>query len=546
VTKIKFDNNYPEVDSLGLFSYRHEINHIFQGRAEKILTDLILKSFPGSEVKNEIIATTYFERILSYEPQKSCIVRFRQRAIAKPGTKLAYSKYWHLSGSGNLEVKIRSVSNREKVTKMGTFLTDEPGFNIYSLLELDKNTISPANRNKFITGLNTRQVKTIPTKNLKDFHFLSPRVFENIAGILKPYATRVNLRKTFHIKGPQKARITLETQPVFYIYPINQTVHSNGKSKPGYKGYLTEQPDRCKVEIKSSNKPFCVSIEKIFGLIIKKYGIFQDKYTEKPYYKMVLDISQKAGTLINEYPKQEIEVKAGFSRHVNIAKLMEIIRNKLLMLKTENSPYKLFPTDPDIKIRGQNESGRTLVGWQDGRGKWHEVVTAIRFIHSGITDHGIPVVLKWKTDNQNGKSDVLNRGEKIEYLKKDIPDDLLIQRADKISGRKTRIVGIMKKLKYRIHVQDQNGRIFVLSLDESRPVGSKAELQQLEVEYVHTVVNGINNRSIGLVSESCDKCMDYFIKILADLGLKLTKTQYRKIDFLGSNSRIGPSALNKT
>jgi hypothetical protein len=320
---INFDNNYPEIDSLGLFSYRHEISHIFQGRAENILTSLILKSFPGLEAKNEIIATTYFERILSYEPQKTCIVRFRQRVSVKPGTKLSFPKYWRFSGSGNLEVKIRSVNNREKVTKMGTFVTEEPGFNIYSLLELGKKTNTPAILREYITRLNIRQAKAAGYKNIKHFHFIKPSVFEKIAGILKPYATRVNLRMTFSIKEPQNARITLETHPAFYIYPIYQTTGSSGLSLQGFKGYLTEQPDRCKVEIKSSNKNFGVTISKLFGFIIRKYGIFQNKYTQEPYYKMVLDVSKQVGTLIDEYPNREIEAKAGFNRNVNVANLIK-------------------------------------------------------------------------------------------------------------------------------------------------------------------------------------------------------------------------------
>ena len=113
---LKFNNTFPRADSSKLFSARNEISHVLRGGADKLLTPKILEFFSPCETKDEIIVTTYFEPVLAYEPQQSCIVRFRQRLnLSLRRDRLVFPKQWSLAGPGNLEVKIR-FKNRERVT----------------------------------------------------------------------------------------------------------------------------------------------------------------------------------------------------------------------------------------------------------------------------------------------------------------------------------------------------------------------------------------------------------------------------------------------
>ena len=81
--KYQFEDKYPRADKLGLFSKRKEISHLLIGKSYRPLIAEIEKAFPGSESKDEIIVTTYFESVYAFEPKNTCVARFRQRVSSR-------------------------------------------------------------------------------------------------------------------------------------------------------------------------------------------------------------------------------------------------------------------------------------------------------------------------------------------------------------------------------------------------------------------------------------------------------------------------------
>lgn len=525
--KLEFDNDFPQIPSSKLFSERYEVNYVMKQGAEHILLPQIPKLFPNAKIKREIIATTYFEPILRFQPKKSCIVRFRQRILNDSHMKTPiFPEKWTLGGPGTLELKIRNLEKQSRVTKEGTFLPDHEKKDIYELLRLAKELpYKHTEFNKFIQSANVAQMSATDNEYL---HQINPSTFSDIAPYLSPFATRVNIRHTLETKTTEEVRITLETHPTFYAYPIEHKQHEQSKSKKTYEAIMGEVSERSKIEIKTESKKENEGIQKKLAKYTEKLKVPNNKYSKKPYSKMVLEASKKAGTLVVEKPSKEIEVKAEISKGTDIESLINRLRNELIV--DTNSPYKLFLTDPEVGRRDYAEKDRTVFGWKNFSAVWHEVVTIIRLKRARQKEYGFSAILKWKADPKERNSNVLNRTEKLEHINKPVTNRQLIRQVNKNLGKKVEKVGVFTKKKYRILVQDKEGRNFNVSLDKVTIKGTKEIMKQLEIEYIHTVHVDSEKPKIT-VEESCTNCMDYFLRILDGLSVKAKRTNVRKIDF---------------
>jgi len=528
--QIRFENIFPKVGKSKLFSNRHELSYILRDKGRDVLVPKILKLFPKCKQGKEIIATTYFEPVLIFQPEKTCVVRFRQRLkINEDVTEFPPPKIWKLEGSGNLEIKVREIANKKKVFKTGAFLPMEPGRNIYSILGIAKLRDKPEKEIfDFIERANKAQLAASSNKNLQ---LIDSEILARVAPSLSPHATRVNIRDTFEIDEPESVRITIETYPTFYAYPIEHRVREKAPFNPKYKGYSMESPNRSKIEIKTADKTVGKRIEAELQPQLDDLKIPGNKYTRIPYYRMIFEVSEKAGTLVTEQPTREIEAKANIVNQEVLLELISKIRNALL--KRSNPPYQLFLTEPEIGMRGDAEQGRTIFGWKDNKGKWVETATIIRMTQKGAVQYGFSSIIKWKTDYKKNTGNVLDRKQMHKYYKHKISDSQLLEDLSQRSGKPVEIVGVAKKMKYRIYVQDEDGRNFVVSLDECNMENPNRTLQQLEVEYAHTVVVGKEKKLSTLVEKSCDDCMTYFMEMLDELGVQAERTKMRKIDFVG-------------
>lgn len=530
---ITYSNRYPEIDSLNLFPNRIEKSFIYEAKAFNSILANILKMFPGVKKKSNKIASTYFEKVLSYEPQKTCDVRFRQNITGGLSySNIKFPKKWVFEGSGNLEIKIRDYYRRENAVKYASFLPDNGKTSIYTLIRL----ASKQNKNqiiRFLDNTNQLQIKNTKESRRDNLKLIPPEVIKNIYMYLAPFAARVNIRHTFEILNPQKARITLETNPLFYAYPISHLTHEHISFKKRFEAQLTEAPQKCKIDIKTKTKSFQNDIIKSVLSNVKPHVIQDNQYSSLPYYKMVLSESKRKNVVINERPGHEVETKANILEQIKISDLIYKIRNELLI---NNSPYKLFATEPHVSTRNKMELNRTVIGRVDRNNIPHEVVTIIRLTSNANEKHGFSTVLKWKTDNKLQNPRLMKRKEKIELLKTDLDNSTILKKASKLTDKNLKIIGVFKKEKQRIVIQDSVGRNFVVSLDESRLQKVKSVLQQLEVEYAHTVKVGENHTMNNSVENSCIDCLEYFIKILKKLGVKTVKTNFRKIDFVAKYS----------
>ena len=365
-----------------------------------------------------------------------------------------------------------------------------------------------------------------------------------IAVALTPQFTRVNLRKTFELSRFQHSRITLESRPAYYAYPIDHRISEESPSHSQCRGFLTECPARTKIEIKSVNESVGRAIEKKLLPVFRDQKVPQNKLTVEPFPKMAVRISKLKGTIVDECPRREVETKANIMSRVNLVFLIRRMRQELLRRK--RAPYRLFVTDHEVKTRGEAERQRTIIGWPDEKGRWHEVVTIIRLTAQGKLEYGYAAILKWKTNSRRNLSKALNRGQRYEFLKEDLTDERLLARARRFAGRKLQIVGVIKKMKFRIMVQDRDGRDFCVSLDECSSPDFPRVLRQLEVEYTHTVVAHRKEKPGRTVAESCVSCADYFIKLLKQMGARAERTNLRKIDFVAAHGMSTQEAMTET
>lgn len=529
---IKFDNTYPIVRNSKLFSGRYERNFILRSGAINALIPQIQRLFPNNKETLEILATTYFEPVLVFQPEKSCVVRFRQRVEYDKSKKFSPPKNWLLSGAGSFEIKIKNLKgkNKGKVQKMATFLPDKKDRELYTLLQLVK-TKHPKEKAiiKFINDANFRQ-KTESTD--KYLQLINPDILLKTIPFLSLCATRVNIRHSYDIQAPKPIRITIETHPRFYVYPIDHLANIRGQFVSSYKGLGTESPHREKVEIKAINEILHKRV--LFQLMpfLKSNMAPGNKYTNKPYYKMIVEASELAGVLINEAPTREIEIKANLIGKINISHLIEKIW--IFLLKSHTSPYKLYPTEPVISLRGEAELNRTIFGWKNNLGVWEEAATIIRMTDNGTKEYGFATIIKRKTDYRNKKDPVLNRKEVHEYLKKNISNKTFLKKLRAKTHKQVEIVGVTHKLKYRVYIQNDEGRVFCLSVDECKVKNSPRILRQLEIEYMYTISIGSKKTPARSLSRSCEECMLYFISVLSKMGIQAIQTSERKIDFVAN------------
>jgi hypothetical protein len=523
--QIVFDNNYPKIDSLNLFSKRFEVNFIFHKKAEKIFISRIKKLIPKVKVKTEIIATTYFEPVLMFEPRKKCVLRFRQKIVGGlVATNFDPPKQWLLEGPGNLEIKLRSA--RKPTIKHGLFLK-----NSYDLQKLLQTANYPLKFKSYVDLLRQENLNFHKNSGSKPANLIGTNMMVKLSGSLFPFATRLNIRKTYENYDDHKIRITLESKPCFYAYPISHRMFGKYSYLKKYVGYLRECPDRVKVEIKTMDLSYEKEIENKLLKDIDDLRILKNKYTNEPYYKMIVEVSKKSGDLVVENSEKEIEVKANFTKKINIELLMQKLRNYII--RNKNLPYKLFLTDPQIKIRGDEELDRTIIGWYGKDNIPHEIVTIIRLTKEGIKEFGFEAILKWKSDQLDNNKKVFVRNQRHEYLRRDISNDHLLTIAGTKVKKKLQIIGVLRKLKHRIIVQDKNGRNIVVSADESVISNSGGTLQQFEVEYYHSVILGSKGRSKETIQKTCQKCMSFFKNLLWNMGIVVEQTSLRKIDFVG-------------
>ncbi len=500
-----------------VFSSRYEESYVLNKEAESEVESNISKLTPQIIIKEETVATTYFEPVLTTSSENSYIARFRQRL---PHSKCP--QILILGNSGNLEIKIRNINSRH-VAKMGTFLPDEKNKNIYTLMKLVRL------RGKFSKNI-VDFIDTGNSNQLQGLVSITPEAILKISRFLSPFATRVNIRKTFKIPGQDGVRITIERCPVFYAYPISHLMCKQNKVLNKYDAELMERSNKLKLEIKAVSDVILEKVKKSLMKVLSKFEDRDNNLTRIPYSEMVIKSSVKRGVLIREGTwDREIEAKANILSSVDIELLMERIRNYLI--EKRNLSYQVFGTEPSVKARGQDELHRTIVGWRDTDGKWHEVVTLIRLTLQGCGCYGYAGILKWKSDTRSNLGLIMDREEKKEYLKENISDEVLIQKANAFSGRNTIIAGVVKKHKYRVKIQDCNGRNFGLSLDECVVLDASRKLVQMEAEYVDTVKMSNERMTTDSVGEACVKCIDYFVKLLASFGVNAEKTSLRKIDF---------------
>jgi len=83
-------------------------------------------------------------------------------------------------------------------------------------------------------------------------------------------------------------------------------------------GYLYETPNRVKLEIKTLSKKSLGYYEKFLVTPNIKYLIKDNRYTQTEYPKMIVNISEKLGTLVKENPGNELEIKFNLSNNLNI------------------------------------------------------------------------------------------------------------------------------------------------------------------------------------------------------------------------------------
>ncbi len=518
---LKFSQSYPVIAQSKLFGTRYEVNKILKQNAEKVFLKKLSQIFPAINIKTEIIATTYFEPILMFEPKKSCIVRYRQRTdFDTKNQKYHIPKKWVFDGPGTLEVKLRDNAERGNVDKQGTFFPNTKDINIKTFL----NQPTQSKVEKYIEYANNMQYKCTLNKHLR---LLDPKTISKITEKLYPYATRLNIRYTLETKTTEEIRITFETNPVFYIYPIyHKTGDTNTKPKQ-FIADIGEVSNRTKIEVKTETKAKNSEIYKNLEKELRKFQHPTNTYTDVPYANMIVKASLKTGTLINEAPNIEIESKASLPNQTNIAELIETIRNELL--KTKNPKYLLFLTDPRVGLREYPNVKRTIFGYQDENDQWHEAVR----LNQDISKKTGYVSLKWKSD-ANTINKTLVRKEVTETFDHKLTHREVIELVKKRLGKKVVPLGSFTKTKYRILVQDTNGRNFNISVDKVNIYNSSICMVQLESEYIHTVVanNDLPNTS---VSEACESCMKYFQSLLKKIGVVAVPTTERKLDFLIKN-----------
>jgi len=525
----KFESQYPQIDTSGLYTKRNEISHVLEGLAFKPLSTRIEKIYPGSLVKSETMVTTYFESVYIYEPEFTCVLRFRQRiSFPKHHAKFSPPPTWSLSGPGVLEIKLRS-KDRLKVLKSSTFLSGVNGEDLYSLLKI---TMSPSPQTQrltdFINKANSRQIlNTNP---------ISPASLIAVSQFLYPQFTRISLRTTYHVITPKFSRITLDTHPTYYAYPIEHSAHQKGSFKSKYTGFVMEKPSRTKVEIKSLDVPSGINIEKNLSRTIKKFVVPGEKLTKTPFIDMTEAISQKLGKLVNERPGREVEIKANVTKSIDVKRSLNLLRN--MFLKLNKSKYFLFPSFPRIESRDKLEKNRAFFGWQDRKGHWIEAVKITRLNKQGIMETGFAAVLKQKGNQPSSFRGVMDRTEKKKFLLKDLSNHQILKKFRPIYGPELRFIGEYHKIKFAFILQDQDGRCFNVSLDEITLPKSSHKLQQFEVEYLYTSKIGKSKKPHLTLEKSCEYCAQYLRTLLRGLGILVKPTTLRKIDFVGSLSGI--------
>ena len=523
---MNFDDTYPKPSSL--FYKRHEISQVVSMDAENILIPKILNLFPKAKKKTELFVNTYFEKVLQFEPKQSYIVRFRQRGRLKSNTKkVKFPRKWLLEGPGTLEIKIKELSGKGSETKTGTFISGKKGKDINELLRLARNPKNKKGLVQFMQNANCEQRNATENKHLR---LIDVDKFLKIAEDLSLFAARVNIRHSFELEDVEEARITFETTPTFYAYPIEHKTFNKCISKNKYEGYLAEKAKRAKIEIKSKTKKRGLEVFNLLKTHINKLRVPENKYSEIPYYKMIITTSKEVGVVVDEARGREIEGKAAIPKDVNIEQEMNNLRIKLLT--AHNLPYRLFSTEPDMGVRDYAEKNRTIFGWQDQNNNWHEVATLIRISKRGLAEYSFPAILKRKADTINNSGQILDRNADFKFLTELPTKQNIIKKLMSEVGKKVVAVKTCKKTKYRIYVQDKGGRNFCVSLDNIKVYGNE-QMQQLEVEYVHTVKMN-SNTPATTVSSACEKCLDYFIKMLSNQGIGAKRTKIRKIDYLAS------------
>jgi len=481
--------------------------------------------------KEELIATTYFESFLESDINKSSVLRFRQRCkFESRNKKVYYPKFWTLSGSGNLELKFK-YKKRNYVTKYGTYLSSKRGSDLYKLFKLIRTTPFPSNKVKaFIDKLNNIQIANY-SRNKSAPSLLTFEKLLKVIGHFTPQITRVCLRKTFEsIKNPV-IKVTLESKPAFYPYPVEHRSNQKNRSYSKYRAQIAEVSKLIKIEFKSKVKDEVLKMDDLIAKQFRNNLLITGSETTTSYPKMIVEASKNYGSMSVENPKNEIEIKANIIGNPDLKKLIKKLWQEFL--SKNKSPYNLFITDPLISIRGYGELNRTIIGWKDDKG-WHEIVTKIKLNKEGVKENGFETILKWKTDDKSSNNKVLRRKTNYVYMQKDISVSELINLANQKINKKLRIIGILKKIKYRIIIQDVDGRNFVVSLDKTLSLNSLKSLKQLEIEYYHTVL--IDHKPGITLEHACHKCYKYITKILLKHGVQVTKTSQRKIDFAGDNN----------
>lgn len=529
---IKFDDSYPPIRNSELFSGRYEENIIIRPGSITVFPKLIKNLFPNCIEAKEILATTYFEPVLVLQPEQSCVVRFRQRGEFVKEKIFSPPKNWRLAGAGSLEIKTKWLVgiNKGIVQKTATFLPDKKDQDIYTLLKLVKAKYPTKTAiTKFINQANSRQEHNIFEEHSQ---LINPKTLLKTVPYLSLYATRVNLRYSFDVVTDTPIRITIETKPRFYAYPIDHSASVKARFKHSYKAMGIESPDREKIEIKTGNMMLLNEVLSHLAPYLEKYKIPGNKYTKKPYNQMIVDVSKKTGVLINEAPTRELEAKANLSGKTKPA--VQIKKVWGFILKANNFPYKLFSTEPFVSLRGEVELDRTIFGWKNPDGAWEEAGTLIRMTDEGTKEYGFEAIIKWKTDYRNRTDYVLNRKEVYDYLKHNISNETFLKSLQNKTKKLVEIAGVIHKLKYRIYIQDVDGRVFCLSLDECKMRYSPKILKQLEIEYLYTILTNQKKVPVKPISLSCDECMQHIKSVLKKTGITAVRTKQRKIDFVAS------------
>ncbi len=462
------------MNTFNLYANRFEKSFIYKSTVNLNVLKSLLKKITQSEPLSEVLATTYFDPVNNFSKNKSTVLRFRQRSNLDISKEYQPPHIWFLKGDGVIEIKTKDKESM-LTKKKGIFLN--------------------INKNKRKGGFVEVDLPWVLKHTKK----------------LEPYITRVSKRYTYKDEL-DNLKITLESKPALYPYTLS--------SRKKFKAKLFEESNVVKIDIKSIKRGVFNKTINFFNKF-KKQTIQSGRESNTPYSKMIIEASKRDGSIFIEKQGKEIESKATLPPSIKLVELIKLIKTEIV----KNNNYKPLKFDPNISSRGEHETSRTIIGYKN-KNCLNEVVTVIRLSKEAKNIFGFLTVLKWKSNNLRDKK-ILNRNVGYEYLTTN-PSDEDVMRKTPIY-KKLQVICVLKKMKYRIAIQDMEGRCWIVSLDKTESLGSKKFIKQLEVEYCWTE-KGMS-RKISL-EQGCIKCIDQIIKLIGDIKkINLTKTNLRKIDF---------------